>query len=478
VHRAVRAGLSWPLPAELDDEALEARLFAAASGGVDPRVEPDWSHVHQELKRPGVTRHLLWLEYVAAHPGGYRYSQFCEHYRRFVKTLAPTMRQRHVPGEKVFTDFSGKRPHLVDRRTGELTAVELFVAVLGASGLIFAEATPRQDLRSWILAHIHMVEYFGGSAAVWVPDQLKSAITVPCRYEPQINRSFRDLATHYGAVVIPARPGKPRDKAKVENAVLVAQRWILARLRDVVFFSLGELNGAIRTELDQLNDRPVKHLGASRRVLFERLDRPVLLTLPAGRYQIGHWKDCRVNIDYHVEIEHHYYSVPYQLVGEMLEARYTDTTVEIYRHDRRITSHRRLYGHEGASTKPEHMPSSHRAHAQWTPSRLIGWAEKTGPATGRVVAEILRRRRHPEQGYRSCLGLMRLGRQYGPERLEAACARAEHLRVYSYRTVKNMLSAGVEHLAPESESDSTTPVHANIRGATYYCNPPQEDPPC
>ena len=358
--------------------------------------------------------------------------------------------------------------------------MELFVAALGASSFTYAEATPRQDLPSWIGAHMRMVEYFGGSPSVWVPDNLKSAITVACRYEPGVNRSFRDLATHYGAVVIPARPYRARDKAKVESAVLVTQRWILARLRDQLFFSLAELNRAIRVELEVLNDRPMKHLGASRRELFERLDRPALRALPSERYEIAHWKDCRVNIDYHVEIEHNYYSVPYQLIGETLEARYTATTVEIYRDERRITSHRRRYGRGGASTKPEHMPSSHRAHAEWTPSRLIGWAEKSGPATGRLVAQILRTRRHPEQGYRSCLGLMRLGRQYDTERLEAACARAERLRSYSYRTVKNILSAGVEHLAlDDAESPPPVPRHDNIRGAAYYATDPlEEDPPC
>ncbi len=477
VRRAEEAGVGWPLPAELDDAALEAKVFGRSTTAPAARIEPDWGHIHQELKRTGVTRHLLWLEYLEADPGGYRYSQFCERYRRFVKKLSPTMRQQHRPGEKVFTDFSGKRPQLVERHTGEVIAVELFVSALGASGLIYAEATPRQDLASWIKVHIHMVEYYRGSASVWVPDNLKSAITIPCRYEPEVNRSFRDLAEHYGAVVIPARPGKARDKARVESAVQVAQRWILARLRERIFFTLAELNAAIRIELELLNDRPMKHLGASRRELFEQLDRPALVALPAERYEIAHWKRCRVNIDYHVEVDHNYYSVSYQHVHQDLEARYTATVVELYQDNLCIASHRRLYGKGGCSTKPEHMPRAHRAHAEWTPSRLINWAKKSGPATGRMVAEILRRRPHPEQGYRSCLGLMRLGRQYGDERLEAACARAERVRSFSYRTVKNILSAGVEHL-PMEQTDSPPPVptHENIRGAAYYT--PEEPTSC
>jgi transposase len=315
-----------------------------------------------------------------------------------------------------------------------------------------------------------MLEFFSGSPEIYVPDNLKSGITKPCRYEPQVNRTYQELAEHYGAVVIPARAGKPRDKAKVEASVLVSQRWILAALRDWTFFSLAELNEAIRGKLVELNGRPMQRLGISRRELYERLDRPALKALPAERYQMAEWRPCRVSIDYHVEVARNYYSVPYQLVGELLEARFTPTIVEIYFKSRRVGSHRRLSGRGQASTLPEHMPSSHRAHAEWTPSRLIRWAEKTGPATGRMVAEILRRHRHPEQGYRACLGILRLGKRHGSERLEAAAARAEGLRSYSYRTIKNILSSGADRLPLEAESSppKPTPHHANIRGAGYY----------
>jgi transposase len=468
VRRAQRAGLAWPLPPELDEATLEARLFPPAETGRE-QVPPDLVRIHQELKRPGVTLHLLWEEYREVHPDGYGYSQFCEIYRRWTGKLKPSMRQHHRAGEKTFIDFSGKRPHLVDGKTGEEIPVELFVAALGASSYTYAEATATQKLHDWVGAHTRMLEYFGGCTQLWVPDQLKSGITRPCRYEPGVNRSYQDLAKHYDAVVVPARPGKARDKAKVESMVLVAQRWILARLRHRTFFELAELNVAILELLDRLNGRPMQKLGVSRRDLWERLDRPALKPLPVARYDLAQWKPCRVNIDYHVEVDHHPYRVPYQLIGEEMEARYTSSVVEVYYKGRRLVSHVRRYDRQ-PSTLAEHMPSSHRAHAEWTPSRLIHWAQKTGPATGRLVAGILESRPHPEQGYRACLGLMRLGRHYGSERLEAASARAERLRSYSYRTVKNILASAQERLPLEDEPPvpDPTPVHGNIRGADYY----------
>ncbi|MHC4769144.1 MAG: IS21 family transposase [Planctomycetota bacterium] len=468
LRRAAGAGLGWPLPPELDEAALEARLFVAPASGRE-RVAPDLVWIHQELKRVGVTLHLLWEEYREVHPDGYGYSQFCELYRRWAGKLKPSMRQQHRAGEKTFIDFSGKRPHLVDRRTGEQIPVELFVAALGASGYTYAEATPTQKLHDWVGAHTRMLEYFGGSSQLWVPDQLKSAITQPCRYEPGVNRSYQELAAHYGAVVVPARPGKAKDKAKVESTVLLAQRWILARLRHRTFFEFAELNAAIMELLEALNGRPLQKLGVSRCELWERLDRPALKPLPSGRYEMAEWKPCRVNIDYHVDVKRHPYSVPYQLVHEKVEVRYTASIVEVYYKGRRVASHARRFDHQ-PSTLAEHMPSSHRAHTEWTPSRLIHWAEKTGPATGRLVAGILKSRPHPEQGYRACLGLMRLGRRYGQQRLEAASTRAEHLRSYSYRTVKNILTSAQDRLPFDAEPSAATPTpsHANIRGAAYY----------
>jgi transposase len=343
--------------------------------------------------------------------------------------------------------------------------------------LTYAEATRSQELSCWVEAHVHMVEYFGGSTAIWVPDNLKGAITKACRYEPEVNRTYQDLARHYGAVVIPARVRRPKDKAKVEVAVLLAQRWILAALRDRTFFSLAELNQAIRERLPELNDRPMKTLAVSRRQLYDRIDRPALRPLPADRYQIAEWRWGRVNIDYHVQVEHNFYSVPYPLLHEPVEARFTATIVEIYFKNRRAASHQRLHGRGQYATRPEHMPRSHREHAEWTPSRLIRWAGKTGPATGQLVAEILQRKAHPEQGYRACLGVMRLSKSHGAERLEAACRRAMHFGSYRYRTIKNILASGLDRLPLEAEPVTPpTPLrHANLRGAAYYTD---KENPC
>ncbi len=470
VRRAAAVGLGWPLPGDLDDAQLKARLFTSSVAAAAGRVLPDWCWVHQELKRTGVTLHLLWEEYGIEHPGGYRYSGFCELYRRWTRKLTPSMRQVHRAGERAFIDYSGKRPFIVNRRTGEHTPVELFVGVLGASSYVYAEATTDQTLASWVGAHIRMLEYFGGCPELFVPDNLKSGITKACRYEPEVNRTYGELARHYGAAVVPARAGKPKDKGKVEVSVLIAQRWILASLRNRVFFSLAELNVAILEKLRLLNERKMQKLGVSRRELFEKLDSPVLKALPVNRYEMSQWKPCTVNIDYHVEVEHNYYSVPHQLIHKTVEARFTHTTVEVLSKGRRVASHARLSGRGRSSTVTEHMPRSHQAHAEWTPSRMIAWSEKTGPAAGRVVAEILKSRPHPEQGYRSCLGILRLGKVHGNERLEAACRRAEQLNSFTYRTIKNILAAGVESLPVEADNaiQPLLPDHENVRGSAYY----------
>lgn len=475
--RARRCGLSWPLPEDLDDTRLEALLFPRAIGSA-PKPVPDFVAVHQELKRPGVTLMLLWMEYLQIHPGGLKYSQFCDRYRSWARTLHPSMRQVHRAGEKGFVDFAGQKPTIVDPRTGEIQEVELFLAALGASGLVYAEAVPSQGLAHWIHAHIHAIEEWGGSPEIWVPDNLKSGVTRPCRYEPLINRTYEEMAAHYGAVVIPARVRRPKDKSKVEIAVLLAERWILAVLRNQSFFSLAELNQAIREQTHRINDRLMKKLGVSRRQLFDELDRPALRPLPASRYEIGEWKPCRVSIDYHVELGRNYYSVPYTLVGKQVEARMTATMVEIYLNAQRVTSHRRLFGRGQPSTHPEHRPASHRAHLEWTPSRLIQWAEKNGPATGRMVTRILHSRPHPEQGFRSCLGLLRMAQTYDPARLEAACRRAEHLGSFGYRTVKNILAAGLDQVPFEESTGCSEPLasHENVRGAQYYAT--QEESGC
>jgi len=379
------------------------------------------------------------------------------------------MAQVHRAGEKLFVDFSGKRPHLVDPTTGELVVVELFVGVLGASGLIYAEATRSQDLPSWVSAHVRMLDYFQGSAAIWVPDNLKSGVTMAHRYEPEINRTYAELAQHYGAVVIPARVATPTDKPKVEVRVQIAQRGVVAALRHQTFFTLADLNAAIGTRVDAINLRPMKGLGVSRRTLFEQIDRPALKSLPRTRYELATWQPCRVNIDYHVQVDHNFYSVPYQLVHARVEARLTQLTVEVFFKGHRVAVHPRLTGRGRFATQLAHMPRAHRAHAEWTPSRLIAWAEQTGPATGRLAAGILERRPHPEQGYRACLGLMRLGRVHGADRLEAACDRAARLRSYRLRTVEHILTNQQDRLPLEDPAPARPALtHENVRGATYY----------
>jgi len=468
--RAKTAGLSWPLPAGMDEATLETKLFPPTVPSGTSRPAPECAWMHQELRRPGVTLQLLWEEYLEIHPDGLRYTQFCARYRRWRSKLRPAMRQVHRAGEKTFVDFSGKGPHVVDRSTGQSNEVELFVGVLGASSFTYAEATANQKLECWIGAHEGMAQYFGGSSEIWVCDGLKSGVTTACRYEPGVNRTYADLAEHYGAVVIPARPYKPKDKAKAEAAVLLAQRWILAVLRNEMIFSLLDMNARILELLDLFNDRPMQKLGVSRRELFEKLDKPALKPLPATGYEITSFKACRVNIDYHVAVEHNYYSVPHQLVHELVEARHSHRAVEILYKGNRVASHPKLVDKGAYSTRPEHMPAAHRAHAEWSPSRLVRWGETIGPATGRVVAELLRAMPHPEQGYRSCLGLLRLAKRYGADRLEAACERAEHLGSCRYRTVNNILNSGMDRLPLQIEQPpvGSVPAHENIRGANYY----------
>jgi transposase len=467
--RARRAGLGWPLPEGMDDAELESRLFSQAAPPTGTRPLPDWAEVHTELRRKGVTLQLLWMEYRERFPDGYAYTQFCELYRRWRRHLDVVMRQDHRAGEKLFVDFPGQTVPVVDPGTGEITEAEIFVAVLGASSYTYAEAFPSQELAHWIAGHVHAFESFGGSPRILVPDNLRSAVRQAHRYEPDLNRTYQEMAAHYGCAVIPARSGKPRDKAKVEVGVQVVERWILARLRHRTFFSFPELNAAIAELLEGLNDRPFKKLPGSRRALFEELDRRALRPLPERRYEFAMWKFATVNIDYHVEVERHWYSVPYQLIGHRLDVRLTTATVEVFHRGRRVASHVRSADPARHSTEPAHMPQAHRRHAEWTPGRLIRWAAQTGPATAQVIGDILASRPHPEQGFRSCLGILRLSRHYGSDRLEAACRRALAIQSLSYRSVESILKTGLDRRplqAPPPERPH--PRHPNLRGATYY----------
>ncbi|MGV3517687.1 IS21 family transposase [Luteitalea sp.] len=471
VGRARALALTWEAVEALTDDALERQLYGPRAGEVtDPRPEPDLAWIHRELRRPGVTLELLHVEYLAAHPTGYRYAAFCGRYRAWRARQRLSMRQVHVAGEKAFVDYAGQRPALVDLTTGEVVPVELFVAVLGASNYTFAEATATQQSADWIASHTRAAAYFGGVPAVWIPDQLRTGVTTPCRYEPGVQRTYADWAAHYGTLVIPARPATPRDKAKVEVAVQVAERWILARLRHETFFSLHALNARIQELLTALNARPMKSYGGvSRRDLFERYDRPALQPLPAEPFVYGDWLRARVNIDYHVEVDHHYYSVPHGLIHAVLDVRLTAQAVEIFQGGTRVWLHARSWQRGRHTTVPAHMPHAHRAHLEWTPSRLRRWGGTIGPATEALIQLILESRPHPEQGYRSCLGLLRLTKRYGPARLEAACARARAAGAISYRHVDAILKHGLDRQPQAAPTPARLPLHHdNVRGPAYY----------
>jgi transposase len=323
-------------------------------------------------------------------------------------------------------------------------------------------------LADWIGAHTRAFAFFGGVAALTVSDNLKSGITKACFYEPQVNRSYADMAKHYGTAILPARPNKPKDKAKVEVGVQVAQRWVIAKLRNRTFFSLSELNDAIRELVVQLNDRVTRHLGVSRRSLFEKIERGALKPLPAEPYVLAQWKQCRAGIDYHIEIKPYFYSVPHTLMRQVMWARYTQTTVEVLHGDSRVAAHPRVPANGKHSTLPEHMPSSHRRFADWTLERIKRDAAEIGPSATALVDAILRERPHPEQGFRSCIGIIRLATQYDRQRVNAACERALELGTRSYTSVKSILQNRLDRKRPASAADEPAIVHANIRGPNYY----------
>jgi transposase len=473
--RARRAGLDWEGARALDEAEVEARLFRDVGRNEPPaRVAIDFGWVHRELSRPNVTLQTLWVEYRDAAANQttlkpYEYSRFCDLYARWKKTLGLVMRQVHRAGEKVFIDYSGKRPHIVDRETGEVIEVELFVAVLGASNYTFAEATRSQKLADFVGSTGRAFEYFGAVPEIVVPDQLRSAVSGPDRYEPDINPTYLEMAQHYGVTVIPARPRRPRDKAKVEGGVLIAQRWILAALRNRTFFSLAELNEAIAELLERLNARPFKKLEGCRRSVFGTIDRPAMRGLPARRYELAEWRHAKVNVDYCVTFDHRVYSVPYALVGQAVEIRATVGVVEVLHRGVRVASHARSFGPKGTSViAEEHRPRAHRDYGKWPPERIVAWAASVGAHVGDVAAAIMARRTHPETGYRACLGVIRLGDKYGRERVDSACARALAIGSPSFKSVSAILKNGLDR-APPVETSARAPIaHEHLRGAAYF----------
>jgi len=467
IRRATAAGLSWPLPEGMDDARLEQLLYPSALA-TSERPVPDWAQIHQEMKRKSVTLFLLWQEYKVQSPEGFQYSYFCDLYREFRGKLTVSMRQTHLAGEKLFVDYAGPTIPIVDRTTGEIHPAQVFVAVLGASNYTFAEATMTQGLADWTGSHVRAFEFMDGVPEVVVPDNLKSGVTKPCRYDPEINPSYAELARHYGVAVIPARVRKPKDKAKAEGGVLVVERWIMAALRNRTFFSLSEANAAIKELLTRLNERPFKKLPGCRRSQFEDLDKPVLKPLPNTAYEYAQWKQVRVGIDYHVEIEGHYYSVPYQLIKQQLDTRITRSTVECFHKAKRVAVHVRSDGH-GHSTIAEHMPNAHRDYAQWTPERFIRWGRSIGEQTAIATNIIMSKRRHPQQAFRACMGLMSMGKKYSNERLEAACNRAIVTNCVSYKSIQSILKTGLDQQdLPEMQTPQHIPAHDNIRGPGYF----------
>lgn len=469
IFRAKAAGLGWPLP-DSDDEALERLLYPpAASTLVTTHPIPDWQSLHKELtSRKDLTLMLLWMEYKEQEPSGYQYSQFCHLYNRWHKRLDLSMRQEHRAGEKLFVDYCGQTIPIVDSSTGEIHDAPVFVAVMGASNFTYAEATWSQGLSDWISAHVRTFSFMGGVPKAVVPDNLKSGVTRPCRYEPTINASYAEMAAHYGTAIIPARVRKPKDKAKAEVGVQIVQRFILAGLRKRTFFSLAEANKAIRERLDLLNNRPFRKLTGTRLSRFLEIDCPALSSLPPFVYQFAQWKKVHAHIDYHVDVEGHFYSVPHRLRGEVLQARYTETTVECFYNNTRVSSHQRSFLKGKHTTLEEHMPSSHREYAKWTPERLIAWGETIGSATAAVVENILSRRAYPEHGFRSCMGIISLSRQFTPQRLEAACTRSLAIKGVSYTSIKSILINNLD-MQPLPRQLELLPVsHENIRGTDYY----------
>lgn len=476
------SGLAWPVPPAVDEAALEAQLYARPMlPASTDRPLPDWATIHRELKRTGVTLQLLWVEYQDAHQGSpaharcYQYTQFCARYHAWAACLDPVLRQEHKAGERTFVDYAGPRMAVLDLETGALREAQIFVGALGASHLLFADATWTQQLPDWIASHVRMVEFYGGVTALIVPDNLKAGVTHACFYEPELNATYQDFATHYGTAILPTRVAKPRDKAKVEGAVLIVEREVMAPLRDHRFTSLAQLNAAIADRLALVNARPFQLLPGSRRSVFESLERSTLRPLPPERYAFAEWRTATVHIDYHIAVERHFYSVPHALLKATVRVRLTTTMVEILHRGTRVAAHRRSVGassHGRYTTDPAHRPKSHQAHLEWTPDRLMRWGGEIGPAVAAVVAHILEHKPHPEQGYRSCLGLLALAKRYTRPRLEAACARARVTGTLTYRSVKSILLAGLDQHPIAAPLTLTLPTtHVHVRGAAYYRTP-------
>lgn len=470
VLRAREAGLTaWPLPPGYDDDAaIERLVFRRVGRPPQDLDEPDWAVMAQEIKRKGVTLLLLWQEYRAAHPNGYGYTWFCTRFMAFQRRTHVSFRNRHEAGAVMQTDYAGHTVPVVDPVTGVITQAQIFVAVLGASSFTFAMASASQKLPDWIDAQCRALSFIGGVPRAIVCDNLKAGVAKALWFEPTLNATFAAMAEHYDTTILPTRSRRPRDKGKVEGAVLIVERWILARLRNRQFFNLAELNAAIAVLLTDLNDRPMRHVGKSRRALFEDIERSALASLPAAPFEYAEWKTARVHPDYHVEVDKTFYSVPHRLIGRQVDVRLTHRVVEIFYDHARVASHMRTSQRRGHVTVSEHMPKAHQRYANMSPASLIDRANKTGPNTATLVERLMRDKPHPEQGYRSAMGILSLARRYERERLEAACDRALTIGAVSYSSVNAILKAGFDKIPPATKPAKPTPAHGNIRGGSYY----------
>lgn len=469
--KAKALSLTWPLPDEMDDTVLASQFYPRADTRPSQRFEmPDWPQIRKELTGKGITKNLLWEEYTQQYPNRcYSYSQFCERYMRWLKKQKRSMRQVHKAGEKLFVDYAGQTMPIVCNATGEVKFAQIFVAVMGASNYTFCEATWSQSLPDWLGSHVRCFEFLGGIPEMIIPDNLRSGVSKACRYDPDVNPSYQQLAAHYGTVIVPARPRKPQDKAKAEVGVQIIERWILAKLRHQTFFSLAELNHCINALLLEVNNKPFKQLSGTRQSWFASIDRPALAPMPQQAYQFTDIKHVKVNIDYHVQYDNHLYSVPHHLVGEKLELHAKDNLIEAYFKHKRIASHPRKY-HPGMTTTPEHMPVKHEKHHRWSPGRLMNWAKDIGDEVLLWVKAQLAQKHHEEQAYRVCLGLLNLSRSYPAERLNNACAIANHYRLYRLKHIKDILSSNQDKLpAPSEEQTTRLPqAHENIRGPKSF----------
>lgn len=480
LNRVKKANLSWPLPDDFTDEQLEILLYPSTQGPLtktnteEKQGEIDWGHIHKELKRKSVTLMLLWKEYKTTRPQGLGYSQFCKLYGEWGQHLDVWMRQVHKAGEKLFVDYAGQTmPVVVNNKTGEIREAQIFVATLGASSFTYTEATWTQTLPDWINSHVHTFEFLEGCPELVISDNLRSGVKKSHLYEPDINPTYQDMAIHYGVVIMPTRVRSPKDKSKVENGVLQVERSILAALRNRTFFSLYELNQALNSFLKDLNNRPFQKLQGSRLSQFLEIEKPALKPLPATRYEYAQWKKVKAGFNYHIEIESHHYSIPFVLVNRELHVRYNIRTIEVFHQSKRVASHVRSYVTHGYTTETAHMPKKHQKHLEWTPERIASWAKTIGLSTEKLVEAIMNSRPHPQQGFRSCLGVLRLAKAYGTERLEAACKRALAIGTYNFKSVESILKKNLEKstlpTSSTSPNETTIPdAHENIRGKAYF----------